>query len=310
MSNVVPLFCFPTTWAVVDDDKKLLHSMKIILKDHAHVKLFNTTQACLDFFSSYKSVLSEYAFLKSVKDNESYGVLEHTPLDCNVKMFIEIANNQCRCNEVSVLMVDYHMPEMTGYELAKKIDPAIQKILLTGAAQDKTVIEGFNHKLIDRFVQKGNTSTEEMLMTYLEELTLQYFQKMSLPMLLCLEAENKLPQSDPVFIHFFNDFCVRNNVKEYYLIDKQGSFLCRDEAGNQFCLAIQTDQSIDALVSNYLTEILTAPQLNDISLRRIMPFCGVGVEPWHIEPSHWSRHLYDATHLKGREHYYWAVVKV
>ena len=311
ISNFVPLFYFPTTWVCVDDNKKLLNTMSIILEEHARVKLFSSAKECLAFFSTYQSVLSEYSFLRSVKDDEGYGVLEHTPLDFNVKTLVDIANNSRRFDDISVLIVDYNMPEMTGYELAKAIKPSIKKILLTGDAHDKIVIDGFNNKLIDRVVQKADVSMEETLITYLEELSLQYFQKISSPILSALEAENKLPLSDPAFVSFFNGFYSEYKIKEYYLIDKQGSFLCIDEEGNKFCLVIQTNAGINAWVSSYSIENeLSTEKMKAINERKKIPFFGLGVEAWHIEPSHWGNLLHDANSFKGREDYYWAVVKL
>jgi FixJ family two-component response regulator len=309
--DFIPLFYFPTTVVYVDDDEKLLKSMKIILEEQTKTKFFNSAEECLNFFSTYKAMLSDYSFLKSVKEDEDYGVLEHTPLDFNIKTIIDISNNQNRHDEISVFILDYNMPNMTGYDLSKELPSFIPKILLTGVAEDKTIIKGFNKNLIDRFIQKGEIDMEEILISYLNELSIQYFQKMSHAILSCLDAEHQIPLSDPIFAKFFHNFCKENNIKEYYLIDKQGSFLCINDKKERLCLAIQTDDSINTWLSTYSIENeLSLSQIKEINERKKIPFFGLGVEPWHIDSSNWKQHLYNANPLDGREKLYWAIINL
>jgi DNA-binding NtrC family response regulator len=60
-------------------------------------------------------------------------------------------------SEVSVLVSDYEMPEMTGVQLcaqARRLRPETTRILLTGRRTLETAIDGINHGEIFRFISK------------------------------------------------------------------------------------------------------------------------------------------------------------
>src|SRR5690242_3196868 len=60
-------------------------------------------------------------------------------------------------HEVSVLVSDYEMPEMTGAQLAghvRRVRPETVRILLTGKRTLETAIDGINQGEIFRFIGK------------------------------------------------------------------------------------------------------------------------------------------------------------
>lgn len=306
--KTLPLFYYPSKWLWVDDDPILLNTMTHVFGEKNQVEPFQSSQVCLNFLKNYKSPLSQESFLKSSKGDESYGILQHTPVDFDITMIAGLANNPKRHEEITVMIIDYNMPELDGFSLAKAIQSLpIQKILLTGKAQESQAIEAFNHNLIHRFIQKGELEMVNKLSTYLEELSLCYFQKLTWPLLSYLETEAPLPLSDPIFIDFFEDYCEKNKVKEYYLIDKQGSLLCIDEDGNRSCLIIQSDRSIQSWLTLYSNEkYLSDGELAKIQSKEKILFFEPGKEAWQVDPSEWPKHFHTPSILEGRERYFWS----
>ena len=239
----------------MDDDKTLLDNMVLVFQKYNHIKSFPSAKESLDFLNNYKSPFSKYTFLKSLSNDESYGMLQHTPTDFDITLLIDIANDPNRYQEITAMVIDYKMPEMDGFTFSKKINPLpIQKILLTGAAQSGDAISGFNNNLIHRYVQKYDADLISKLTTYLQQITSDYFQKISLPLLSYLEIENQLPLSDQIFINHFEQYCRKNEIQEYYLIDKQGSYLCIDKKNQKKCFIVQSDKNIDFWLSSYGSE--------------------------------------------------------
>ena len=82
----------------------------------------------------------------------------------------------------STLIVDYDMPEMTGLDLCRKLaGRPINRILLTGKADESHAVEAFNQGLIHRFVRKGDPDVGERINRYLGELGWDYFRRLSSP---------------------------------------------------------------------------------------------------------------------------------
>lgn len=310
--EALPLFYYPTTWIYIDDDKNLLKSMSYVLDEYNFFKLFNSPTTCLEYLSNYTPPSANFSFLESAIHDELYGILHHTPIDFDVTTLASLVEKKNRHDEITAMIIDYSMPEMDGLSFAKKSChfPA-KKILLTGKNRESQAIEGFNGSLIQRFVQKFEIGMEENLIAYLKELTLQYFQNLSSPLLSHLQTENQLPLSDTIFIDFFNNLCTNNNINEYYLIDKHGSFLLIDKSGKKSCLIVQSDKGIDAWLSIYsIDNEIPKNDINDIKQRIKIPFFGIGIEPWQVDINSWSKHFYNANHLDGNEKYFWALIDI
>lgn len=216
---------YPTTFLWVDDDKNMLNTMLLFFKNKNCFHSFTSGKECLDFLAHYKSPLLKYNFLKANFQDERYGLAHHLPMDFDLTKLSALSKDKTRHDEITALVVDYKMPAMDGFELARKLkESPIQKILLTGNKNDSKTIEGFNNNLIQRFAQKGTDSLISILSKHLKELSNQYFQNASAPLLSYLESEEKLPLSDPTFVYFFETYQNENDITEYYLIDRQGSF--------------------------------------------------------------------------------------
>lgn len=312
MVSALPLFYYPGTWVYVDDDKLLLKNIALVFDGHACAKLFSEPKTCLNFINSYQSPLSKHTFLKSVTHDEGYGVLQHTPVDFNVTMLVNLLDDENRHNEITAMVIDYNMSEMDGFSLAKACSHfSAKKILLTGKANENQAVAGFNNNLIHRFLQKGESELEEKLIGYLTELSFQYFQKITAPLLSYLETENQLPLSDKVFIGFFKNYIKEKKITEYYLVDKQGSFLCIDDKGRKSCLILQSDRGLDSWLSSYGEgTAFSENELLEIKQRKKIPFFDVGQEAWQVEVSNWSGYLYTPNILEGRDRYFWATINL
>jgi CheY-like chemotaxis protein len=309
----LPLYYYPTKLLFVDDDKLLLCSMQEIFSNTCYRLLsFDSSIDCIKFLSHYSTPIQHKKLLQSLESDGNYGSAKHSHVDFDLAILYQISTNLQRYHEISVMVVDYNMPEINGFELVRACqDNHIQKILLTGKAAEKEAVDGFNSNLINRYIQKGNEDTEQKLVSYVQELTLNYFQRLSSPLLLHLEASSKLPQSDFIFIEFFKLLISRRNISEYYLIDKNGSYLCIDTHGNRLNLVIHTDHSINEWLNlNEEEDGLTDMQLSDIKSRKIIPFFGMDKEAWQVSSSEWGRYFHVANQLVGGyETYYWAIVE-
>lgn len=307
--KALPLFYYPSTWVWVDDDSVLLNTMSKVFSAHNNIVSFSSAEECLSYFRNYQPITNQYSFLAINQEDENYGATQQSAMSFDLSLIIELANNPKRHNEISVMVIDYNMPEESGFSLAQKIDTCIPKILLTGNTEEQKAIEGFNNNLINRFVHKSESEMIRKLDMYLNTLTKDYFQKLTKPLLTCLETEKKSPLSDPIFIEFFERHCKENNIQEYYLIDREGSFLCVDDKGNHSCLVVHTDSSLENWIELYEEDArLIASEIDAVKQRNKIPFFGIDQEAWQVESPTWPNYLYDARLVNGRSRYFCATV--
>ena len=308
--KTLPLFYYPNTWVLVDDNHTVLNTMTEAFSKKCAVKSFLSSEECLRFLKNYISPLSKYNFIESDINDENYGLSAKNPMNLDITKIAKLREDKHRHHEITVAILDYQMPIMNGLTLAERIqDFPIQKILLTGDITEIKAIEGFNKNLIQKFIQKSSVSMLKDLDNYTEELSSRYFEHLTKPILAHIEAENKTALSDPVFIDFFEEHCRKNSIKEYYLVDKNGSFLCVDAEGKQSFLVVHTDKSMSEWLAVYKNELhLSDVNMVAISEYKKIPFFGIEKEAWQIPSDEWEKYFYTASTLMGREKYYFVVL--
>src|SRR6185369_10734710 len=93
-----------------------------------------------------------------------------------------VIDDRSRQQRVSVAVVDYDMPKMTGVEFCRAIrDLPVKTILLTGKAGLETAISAFNEGVIDCFLQKQDANVSSALRREIKRLQEEYFEDISNP---------------------------------------------------------------------------------------------------------------------------------
>jgi response regulator RpfG family c-di-GMP phosphodiesterase len=171
------------------------------------------------------------------------------------KISFELNNDRIK-NDISAIIVDQNMPWMNGIELCKKLSHLpFKKILLTGSVTEDEVISAFNNKIIDCYIRKNADNFIEEVKSHVKLLSEKYLSEKSSPLLAHLEADKKLHFSDPEFMTFFSEWCSKNNIVKYFVIDKVGNMRVindKDEISN---FVVYTDDTLKEFISlNILDE--------------------------------------------------------
>jgi CheY-like chemotaxis protein len=306
MSNL-PIFYYPSTTIWVDDDKLFLDAATQI-NSSASSKTFSNPNDCFNYFESYVSPTAHMPFLRGAIEDERYETIGHSPVDMNVPSIYQLSHLAERLAEVSVMIVDYKMPEMKGIDLCKKLQSQpVKKILLTGEASYQEAVEAFNDNTIDRFIRKDSPTLVEDIKKYVSELSEQYFIDRTKGLLSHLEVENKLPLSDSKFTEFFKNICIFYGIKEYYLIDKNGSLILIDDKNRAHYLIIHTDRSLDSFAELNQGINEAKKYVESVTKREKIPFFGIDKESWQFEEKDWAQHFYSPKVLGSREKYYYTL---
>lgn len=303
----LPAFYFKTSVLFVDDDKNFLDTISNAIDSNFSILSQYSSKECLDFINNYNSLTEKHNFFKPCIELELNND-EHSIIDFDISNILSIKDYPYKKNEISSIVIDYCMPTMNGIELCQKFKPySFKKILLTGKADFKDAITAFNNGLIDRFIGKYNDNLIEDILISLKSLEMKYFCEKSQLIIKHLEAEMKIPLTDPIFIDFFNALCEEKNIIEYYLISKTGSFLLIDDRKQEYFLIVYTKESLDYYKKLFPVNETEYLILNTNLNSNKIPFFGINQDITNFEPENWDKYFFKASELNGRDKYYWSL---
>jgi CheY-like chemotaxis protein len=310
-SILTPCFCFPTTILLVDDNLPFMENLSLSLKSNLPLKLIENPKIALQeiMSNSDKIDLIKKSFLNNVDysfDDEN-GV-DKAIINMNIqKIHHEIYNPQ-RFLSISTVIADYNMPEMNGVELLDKIkDLFLKKVLLTGEADEKIAVMAFNEGIIDKYIKKSSDSMIKQVSDIINNSSIDFFRKISTPIISALVSSDNCILTEKDFFSFFEKILLANNIIEYYLIDKSGSYLMLNKKGHSYFLIIKTEDEI-----NQLYEVACGNHANKNikdALKRREKLPVLLTEKEHKLPiNNWENFLYNFQVFKGIKNYWYTVI--
>ncbi len=307
--STLPVYYYTSTILTADDDSLFTQALSKILSKEFKVKSFQQPEQLIDYINTHHSLLSKQTILRDCCEHDEYDTANHALVDLDVPALHSLQSNPERNDDVSVIIVDYNMPSMTGLEACQQLkNSRAKKILLTGESDLQIAIDAFNHKLIDKYIRKDSTSIANDIMTSVRELSMRYFLDQTQPILTHLEAGKQSPLSDEIFTQFFHQWCKENGIKEFTLIDKSGTFSVINTENQEAYFVLHTDNSLNTFIEINDDVADAAPYLDAMKSRTRIPFFGVGVDSWQVEPEAWDQYCHPANTFTGRQPYYWALV--
>lgn len=225
MSAVNPIF-FPTQVILVDDDGLILKKLsdQIALLNRP-VRTFSSPFAALDYIESLGQKSLSHKFM--IQDEE-------TLLKANLIGLYKEIFNPGRYSTISTIIADFEMPDMNGLDFLMKVKtPNIQKILLTGVADENLAINAFNDGIIDHYIKKHDPKIYPLIEACLSRSQNNFFTRETRVFLQAIHHDEH-PQAimEPGFEEFFKKILKEKDICEYYLLDSIGSFLLFDNKKN------------------------------------------------------------------------------
>jgi CheY-like chemotaxis protein len=304
--SAIPSFYFPTTVLMIDDNVEFLKSIAIGLPaEAATYNFFSDPHRALALINNkYEGNEIADGIVKLIDEEE----FEHRTLDVNVRDIYKIMYNRARFQQISTVVVDYHMPGMDGIEFCKSIkNPHIQKILLTSIVDESKAIEVLNEGLIHTFIRKQSPNVMQLMSQALVQAQYRYFLNCShIIQQIIMKSPEESALHDPSFINLFHDIAKKFNAVEYYLTEFLGSFLFLDADGNHYGLFTRIKEQIDFYCESKEAE-KAAPEI--IAALR----SGKQILCYHNENNCslpdgrvWEQYLFDARAISGKNEYFCA----
>lgn len=303
---------FPTTLLILDDDQDFLKTVQYALS--SQYKCICTP----DLIKAQEILTKDRGWTKSLLQDGVERVYEHVckeddpsaiTITVNLPLLKEKIYDTDRFNHIAIVIVDYDMPEKNGLEFVQSLeDPQVKIIMLTGKAEQKTVIEAFNKKEIHRYVSKGDPNYLQTLLQYINELHQEIFLYFSEFILESLKESNTAIFKNKSFKEFFDKIIKENNIVEYYLLDEFGSFLMQDAAAEkQVWLIIKSEEEMQHLLDLAKNDKETPIQvIKRLKNRQSMPYFHTAADST-AQAQHWN--LIDIQPLDEKKEYYYSIVK-
>lgn len=302
----IPSFFFPTTVLMIDDNIEFLKSVAIGLSsNNTAYNFYSDPLKALQFLNEKHNSKDLSHGLFSLLDEEEF---EHRTIDINVRDIYRIMYNKMRFQEISTVVVDFHMPGLDGIEFCRSIkNPHIQKILLTSIVDEQKAIEVLNEGLINTFIRKQAPNVMQQLNQALMQSQLRYFANLSKMVQEILSFSPKdSALFDPAFIALFNRIYKEFNVVEHYLTEFLGSFIFLDADGRHYGLFTRVKEQLDFYCESKEAE--EAPEKAIAALKSGQQILCYYSDTKHHLPSGkvWEQYLFDAHKIAGGNEYFCA----
>jgi CheY-like chemotaxis protein len=286
----IPLCYYPTKAVLVDDNKKFLQRFSRNLNQSGiHNITFTDPEQALLYLEgiSSKNTVDGLCYFKQEDD---VIIDSSVQLNVNLKSLYQQIYNPERFNEISVLIVDYSMPQMTGDMLLNAFsNHDIKRILLTGQDEHKLAIQLLNKKIINNFSEKTPLDTDAIVVEQVHKLQTEYFNDFSDKIkAYCFAKSSYVFGSD--YIRLVNDIIKKHSIVEHYTFSISGSKLLLDANTNPFFLVIANEEEMNGYYDTAIYSECSEDIINKLATKEFMPFLFDESE-MGLEPSQWSKYL-------------------
>lgn len=302
MTNSIPICFYPLRKIIVDDDYSFTQS--ILLKMHGtNFTPYNSPQEALNYLLNvYQPTLSKADLLAKnpqIADSSTEHVINVNIEKLN-QMFLNTGHH-----DISVLFVDYHMPEMNGIDFLKQINHLpIQKALITGEQDYRIGIEAFNSGLVDAYIRKDDPDFATKLHSITAELEWKYFIEMS-------NLISEIPEFNYLknihFVAAFKQFIDANKITAFCLTHIDGNITAQNERNEQKHLLIRDISQLQELSKLAEDDGGSPETIENLNQGKVIPFFG-SKEYWQIPANQWEKSLYPADRLGAGSDLVWAIV--
>ncbi len=302
------VFYHPSMMVIVDDCLSYCESLQFGMPPEQPVVTFNKPEQALDWLRPRNAQsLDNQPPISVLYDDVSFSLARR-----RVEMHFPWIHRQVRRADrfmhPAVVVVDYAMPQMSGLEFCAAIaDLPCRTILLTGAADERIAVDGFNNGLIDRYIKKSDPNVLDVLRREASVLQEAYFRELSGTMHDLLSRHSFSFLSDPATMDVLGELMARYRFVEYCLYPNPGGFLLLTASGDATLMVIETESGLLTHYESAGTYDAPLALLDGLRQARIVPFFWPGNGMYTPACRDWEQFCLPAQTYRGRETYRYAL---
>lgn len=308
--NHLGCFYYPSTALIVDDSENFLDQLSLEFGSELIYKLVNNPATALSLVEKNKKY-SIKNFLVEDLDSTSYGLnqAEHCT-KINLSQLYHKVYDAERFREISVVVVDYSMPAIDGYEFCQKVSAmSFKKIMLTGEADDALAVQLFNNNLLSKFLKKERQNLGSELNKLIIEEQKCYFFDRSRSTIENLKVSQNFHFANHAVQKVFHEFCVDNHIVEYYMINSNGSCLLLDFYGRPFWFVLVDELELNDFLDIAEDQRASSEILKLLKTKQKIPFFPLSTNFMDAQDDRWSAYLHSAQKISSDKDYYCAFVR-
>lgn len=238
--SFVPCCYYPTEVIFIDDEQSFLDTMSASLESFSF-KVFVHPKDAIEFIN--QRLKSEGRLL------DTYKIINHQNRH-DLKAWQQVQSELLaklpfhrHHHEFAIIICDYQMPGMTGFEMFEKLkNPNFKRILLTGEADFAKAMAGFNKSLIDFYVRKDVEDIVDEVVQTVRRAEWDYFVDFN-----HLEVSDKDPLSfvnDAEFSLALKKCFESKGIAEFYIWNAIGDILAINKKGMRSLISIRNQHAI------------------------------------------------------------------
>ena len=302
--NKLPIVQYPLTTIMLDDDPVFLEGMKFNL-NNSFIKFSTDQKEVKCFIKKHQQSGINYGKIMNYCYPEE---ISEKRMSINLGLIEEKINDDRKQNEFIVLVIDYDMPIQNGLDICEEIKADnVYKILLTGAASMPEVVNAYNNKLINMYIDKSNENLVEVLNREIVEAQQTYFQKFSANILsaINLDTNVKCYLGNRQYIDFISQYINEYNIVELYLFDHAGSYLIKDYNGCKSRLHIADLDMVKGVLESLPEDI--DPKIRDDIKRRNKMLCVKNIDSYD-KKMNFSKYMVNCNKIAAGSDLYYSIV--
>jgi CheY-like chemotaxis protein len=305
-------FFHPTTLLVLDDDPYYVESFKFHFGDQF---------PCVSYTQPERAI--EHILAQEAQRPSFDRTLEHAaagsaarqglpePVNAGAAQILGIVGDSNRFRRVSVLVVDYDMPSMTGVQVCRALHQLpVRKLLLTGKAGVDTAISAFNEGVIDTFLTKHDPEIEKTLPRQVLRLQDEYFKTTTDGLAAALRRQDMQFMTDTAVIEAIDGLIKSRVVVEHYLTASPCGALLVDQNGGALMFVVLDSETLRSQWEVARDNGGPKELLDLLASRRVIPLFPTASGYYEKEVgTAWSRHLYPAQSIDSDRVWYTTLVR-
>lgn len=309
MTKSLKPFAYPTTVAFVDDSAAFLSNLSLQLDPQLAFRMFNSPGHALRFLNSRPAqdqtaepIFSPY--LDRTEENDAHQVIA-----MRVDAIRSLVHQPARFESVSVVVVDYDMPELNGMEFCRRLtDASVKKIVLTGKADEHVAVRSFNEGLIDRFIRKHEADAVDMLNHAIRDMQDAYFDHAVASVRDALSVSEYAFLKDCSLAAHVQGIFEKLGIVEHYLSYQPHGILMFDGAGTAYLLVIHTDETLRGVREIAVEQGAPASFLAELDSHRSVPYFWRTEGYYPAQCVEWQPYMHPASVFHGERRYTYSVV--
>ncbi len=270
---------YKTRVIFLDDDVDFLEEMQDSVKSTAYDIMFvSNLQDFTRLITEGHQVQIDLPNILQPIDNEVSDLSDSEALRFDLSKFKEIRQIENKVREVTVVIVDNNLGELSGIDVCASLcDTGLARILLTGDCDYSDALDAMNKKKINFFVDKLPLSNRfsDSLDDDLENNILQKLDIAIDRYFIAKDSYNNKLLCNPQFKKLYKAIVKSHDIVEHYLIEKD-TMLLTNQIGQEFILKCWMEEDFNNYYKLYYDEsdVLAIKRLDIIRNEKRLPIYG------------------------------------